>query len=253
METTEHIVACHLGLSEYAPTWELQKMLQARLIRAKRSEPQEKIPHVMLLVEHPHVYTLGKSGDRGNLLATEDELSETGARFVQIDRGGDITYHGPGQLVVYPILDMDYFYHDIHRYLRDLEEVVINTCGDFGVETTRVDGRTGVWIDPDGAGPARKICAMGIRCSRWVTMHGIGFNINTDLNRYNRIIPCGIQDGDVTSLAAEAPGPVSMAAATTGLLGHFSHQFNARIEHLDPAQAEAFLNTYLAPEAVPAR
>ena len=234
-------------------------MLQSRLIEAKRADPRRKIAHVVLLVEHPHVYTLGKSGDRAHLLATEEDLSRDGASFVQIDRGGDITYHGPGQLVVYPILDLDYFYHDIHRYLRDLEEAVIQTCADYGIAGTRVDGRTGVWIEhePDQASSSkqapvpRKICAMGVRCSRWVTMHGIGFNVNTELDRYDQIIPCGITDGDVTSVEREAGTSVPIEHIASQLLSHLGEQFDADISIKSGDDADAFLRAYLAPEIPP--
>jgi lipoyl(octanoyl) transferase len=272
MAERDQIVACMLGMSAYAPAWKLQRMIQSRLIAAKRSEPRERLPHVILLVEHPHVYTLGKSGDRAHLLASQEELDRDGASFVQIDRGGDITYHGPGQLVVYPILDLDFFYHDIHRYLRDLEESVIRTCAESGVVGTRVEGRTGVWIQEEGSlsvpavnhdissgsarnparNPARKICAMGIRCSRWVTMHGIGLNVNTDLQRYDQIIPCGITDGDVTSLAKEAEYAPQLRNVSTSLLSHIGDIFDADISILEGDDADTFLRAYLAPDVPPA-
>ncbi len=178
---------------------------------AKRQEPPQRIPHVFLLVEHPPVYTLGKNGRLDHLLLSEEALRARGAEFFHIDRGGDITFHGPGQLVGYPILDLDRFFTDIHRYLRELEETIIRTCADYGLQAGRVAGRTGVWIGPDARGPERKICAMGIRCSRWVTMHGFAFNLNTDLRFFSYIVPCGIADRGVTSLAAELDRPVDEA------------------------------------------
>jgi len=267
MADREQIMVCKLGMSSYGPTWELQKLLQKRLITAKRAEPRQHIQHVILLVEHPHVYTLGKSGDRANLLASEEDLDKLGASFVHIDRGGDITYHGPGQLVMYPILDMDYFYHDVHRFLRDLEDVVIRTCSDYGVAGTRIEGRTGVWILPDHRQvvlsdtadnrqvkptPARKICALGIRFSRWVSMHGIGFNISTDLDRYSQIIPCGITDGDVTSLERESESEVLMDEVAERILSHFGDIFNADLSVINGIEADTFLKTYLAPDVPPA-
>lgn len=247
MREQEPIVVCKLGRVEYEPTWALQKQLQDKLVAAKRSIPKEKLSHVMLLLEHPPVYTLGKSGDRNNLLANAEDLSDANATFVHVDRGGDITYHGPGQLVLYPILDLDYFYTDIHRYLRELEDVVIRTCEEYGVVADRVAGRTGVWIPPSAPSElARKICAMGIRCSRWVTMHGIGFNLNTEMERYEQIIPCGISDGDVTSLARETGGVVDEAAVQNALLSHFENVFGAKITIYEGSDAQDFLAMYLA-------
>jgi lipoyl(octanoyl) transferase len=203
MATPQTVVVCDVGRAAYAPTWALQQRIQDRLIEAKRSDPPEAVPHVLLLVEHPPVYTLGKSGDADNLLLSEDELNARGASFFHIDRGGDITFHGPGQLVGYPILDLDRFFTDLGRYLRTLEEVIVRTCAGYGLDATRVDGRTGTWIGPDARGLERKICAMGVRCSRWVTMHGFAFNVNTDLDYFDYIVPCGIADRGVTSLAHE--------------------------------------------------
>lgn len=239
------VVVCHLGRVTYVPAWDLQKQIQARLIAAKRQEPPDEIPHVLLLVEHPPVYTLGKSGDAANLLLSEAELTTRGAVFYPIDRGGDITFHGPGQLVGYPILDLDRFFTDIHRYLRELEEAVILMCADYGLDAGRVDGRTGVWIGPDAAGPERKVCAMGIRCSRWVTMHGFALNLNTDLSFFSHIIPCGIDDREVTSLAQELGRPVDEAAIRERLLHHFAQRFDANVTYLTGMAAFSYLETLL--------
>ena len=235
------VVVCELGRVAYEPAWAVQKAVQARLIAAKRATPPEALPHVLLLVEHPPVYTLGKSGDAAHLLLSEDALRARGASFFRIDRGGDITFHGPGQLVGYPILDLDRVFTDIHRYLRELEDVVIRTCADDGVHGGRVEGRTGVWIGPDARGPERKICAFGIRCSRWVTMHGFALNLNTDLAFFDHIVPCGIADRGVTSLARELDRPADEAAVRDRLLHHFSVRFGASLTRLAGADAFAFL------------
>ncbi|HMB94028.1 MAG TPA: lipoyl(octanoyl) transferase LipB [Rhodothermales bacterium] len=239
------VVVCHLGRIAYVAAWNLQKQIQARLIAAKRREPPETIPHVLLLVEHPPVYTLGKSGDASNLLLSEKELAARGAAFYPIDRGGDITFHGPGQLVGYPILDLDRFFTDIHRYLRELEETVILTCADYGLSAGRVEGRTGVWVEPDASGPERKICAMGIRCSRWVTMHGFALNLNTDLSFFDHIVPCGINDRGVTSLAQETGAPIDEAALHERLLVHFAACFDTDLHPLTGTEAFAYLETLL--------
>ncbi|ACY49138.1 lipoyl(octanoyl) transferase LipB [Rhodothermus marinus] len=241
----EPVVVCHLGRVAYKPSWDLQKLLQARLVAAKRQEPPQRIPHVFLLVEHPPVYTLGKNGRLDHLLLSEEALRARGAEFFHIDRGGDITFHGPGQLVGYPILDLDRFFTDIHRYLRELEETIIRTCADYGLQAGRVAGRTGVWIGPDARGPERKICAMGIRCSRWVTMHGFAFNLNTDLRYFSYIVPCGIADRGVTSLAAELDRPVDEAEVRARLLRHFAERFEATLTVHEGDEAFAFLEDYL--------
>ena len=211
----------------YREAWALQQRLQDELVAAKRAGPPRALPHAVLVVEHPPVYTLGKSGDAANLLASEAELARLGATFVPVDRGGDITFHGPGQVVVYPILDLDRLYtpegeslHDLHRYLRELEEVVIRTCAAWGVTADRVAGRTGVWVGPDARGDERKVCAMGVRCSRWVTMHGLALNVTTDLGWFDRIVPCGIDDRGVTSLARESDRPATFDAVADRLLVH---------------------------------
>ncbi|NNF58940.1 MAG: lipoyl(octanoyl) transferase LipB [Rhodothermaceae bacterium] len=245
----KHIIACHLGPMDYAPAWALQRRIQARLIAAKRSDPATTLPHVLLMVEHPPVYTLGKSGDASNLLLSEEALAAHGATFHRIDRGGDITFHGPGQFVGYPILDLDRFFTDIHRYLRELEEAVARTCADYGLDARRVEKRTGVWIGPDVRGLERKICAMGIRCSRWVTMHGFAFNLNTDLRFFDYIVPCGITDRGVTSLAAEVGHPIDEAEARGRFLAHFAARFGAEVELREGPSAHDFLAEMLAPES----
>lgn len=246
----QHIVICDLGRVEYEPAWELQKRIQARLIEAKRSDPPEAIPHVMLLVEHPPVYTLGKSGDAGNLLASEELLQKRGATFHHIDRGGDITYHGPGQIVGYPILDLDRFFTDIHRYLRELEGAVIDTCTGYGVLGRRIEGRTGVWIGPDERGFERKICAMGIRCSRWVTMHGFAFNVDTELDYFDLIVPCGISDRTATSLVNELGRNVETHEVKERLVERIAERFAATTAWLESDTAREYLEAYLAAERV---
>jgi lipoyl(octanoyl) transferase len=178
----------------------------------------------LLFVEHPHVYTMGKSGDLGNLLADDERLKAINAEFFRTNRGGDITYHGPGQLVGYPILDLDEYFTDIHRYLRTLEEVIIATLADYGLKGDRSPGETGVWLDV-GSPFARKICAMGVRASRWVTMHGWAFNLNTDLRYFEYIIPCGIKDKAVTSLQRELGRPVDESEVKALVAGHFARLF----------------------------
>ncbi|MEM9665459.1 MAG: lipoyl(octanoyl) transferase LipB, partial [Bacteroidota bacterium] len=246
----QSIIACHLGRLDYPAAWALQKDLQALLIRAKRQTPPRPQPHLLLLVEHPPVYTLGRNGDASNLLLSEAALAARGATFHHIDRGGDITFHGPGQLVGYPILDLDRFFTDIHRYLRELEHAVIQTCADYGVHAGRSDRGTGVWVGPDERGAERKICALGIRCSRWVTMHGFAFNLNTDLSFFESIVPCGIPDRGVTSLAHELGEPVEEAAVRTQLLPHLARRFDADLHVIDdPAEAAEFLRKQL--DAIP--
>lgn len=200
------IIFKDLGQKDYKETWDYQEQLFQSVIdekRKNRSEGTANPTHnYFLFVEHPHVYTLGKSGDISNLLIDEKALQAKGATFYKINRGGDITYHGPGQIVGYPILDLDNFFTDIHKYLRFLEETIILTLKDYGISATRSEGETGVWIDV-GTPFARKICAMGVRSSRWVTMHGFAFNVNADLGYFDNIIPCGIRGKAVTSLNVE--------------------------------------------------
>lgn len=237
-----------MGRLEYEAAWTLQQQLQARLIKNKRSAEPKNIPHVCLLVEHPPVFTLGKSGDESNLIASQAELEAAGATFVKIDRGGDITYHGPGQIVGYPILDLDRFYTDIHRYLRDLEDVVIRTCSTFGIEAGRFDGKTGVWITSQ-KGSERKICAMGIRCSRWVTMHGFALNVATEIDHFSMIVPCGIQDRGVTSMEMELLQIVNRHDVESEIVEKFAEVFGIRAQILDSDDAQSFLTTYLDEKA----
>jgi len=196
----------NLGLIDYKEAWDYQEKIFKETVNQKiqirKGERTDSTKNFILFCEHPHVYTLGKSGDKDHLLLSDKDLAENNASFYAINRGGDITYHGPGQMVVYPILDLDHFFSDIHKYLRYLEEAVIQTLKTFGIESSRVDGLTGVWIEGETA-RARKICAIGVKSSRWVTMHGIGFNVNSDLSYFSHIIPCGIQDKSVTSMEQE--------------------------------------------------
>lgn len=209
-------------MKPYREAWDLQAAEQrARVdakLRVRRGEHVDPLPDLLLFVEHPHVYTLGKSGDAAHLLRME-------ADFVKIDRGGDITYHGPGQVVGYPILDLERRYTDIHRYLRELEEVIIRVCADYGIEAGREEGLTGVWTAQG------KICAMGIKCSRWVTMHGFALNVNTDLGWFGHIVPCGIPDKPVTSLQAILGRPVDAAEVKGRIIGHMAAVFEAQLEN----------------------
>jgi lipoyl(octanoyl) transferase len=217
-----------LGLIDYKEAWDLQEGLFKETIdlkiRIRNGESELKTDNHLLFCQHPHVYTLGKSGSEDNLLLDDQALTEKGARYYKINRGGDITYHGPGQLVVYPIFDLDHFFTDIHKYMRFLEESVIQTLAEFGIESGRVDGLTGVWIEGDTP-RARKICAMGVKSSRWVTMHGIGFNVNSDLSYFSHIIPCGIEDKAVTSMQQELGHEVDMAKVSAMLKEKLADQF----------------------------
>ena len=203
-----------LGLIDYKQCWDYQTKLfdasvQLKIKNRKFPENRVSTKNHLIFCEHPHVYTLGKSGDLKNLLIDGPKRKEKNISFYKINRGGDITYHGPGQLVVYPILDLDYFFSDIHKYLRLLEESVILTLADYGVTGQRLDGFTGVWVNAEKETP-RKICAIGVKCSRWVTMHGIGFNINSNLDYFKHIVPCGIEDKSVTSLQKETNQKIDM-------------------------------------------
>ncbi len=208
-QITRNVIFRDLGLIDYKDAWDIQENLFQEVIARKVSNrtlpnDQQVLPkHYLLFCEHPHVFTLGRSGDEANLVIKESDLPNVQATFYKNNRGGDITYHGPGQIVGYPILDLDFFFTDIHKYLRFLEEAVILTLKNYGIESGRIEGLTGVWLDPENKVKARKICALGVRCSRWVTMHGFAFNVNTDLNYFNYIIPCGITDKQVTSLEKE--------------------------------------------------
>ncbi len=237
----QRVIACDIGHIAYGPAWDLQRRLQQRLIHAHQ-EGDASLPHLFLLVEHPHVYTLGKNGNISHLLLSEERLQAIGAAFFPIDRGGDITYHGPGQLVGYPILDLNRLFTDLHRYLRTLEEIIIRTCATYGIEAYRVPGRTGVWTG--ASGEERKICAMGIRTSRWVTMHGFAFNINTQLEYFSYIIPCGIADRGVTSLAKELGHPVDEEEVKAEILRHFEELFDVDLTLLKGPAARQFVDTF---------
>jgi lipoyl(octanoyl) transferase len=222
-----------LGLKDYKETWDYQEELFRNIIdlkiRNRREELELETPNHFLFVEHPHVYTLGKSGDLSNLLVSEEKLKEINATFYKINRGGDITYHGPGQIVGYPILDLENFFTDIHKYLRFLEEMVILTLAEYGLKAERSKGETGVWLDV-GTPFARKICAMGVRASRWVTMHGFALNVNSDLGYFDHMIPCGIKGKAVSSLNVElGKAEVSMTEVKAKLLHHFTSLFEAKM------------------------
>jgi len=221
-----------LGLIDYKQCWDFQEELFAEILAVKSSNRKENktvsTKNHLIFCEHPHVYTLGKSGDEKNLLVNEDYLKSRGATFHKINRGGDITYHGPGQIVGYPILDLDNFFTDIHKYLRFLEEAVILTLKEYGLESERSPGETGVWFDV-GTPKARKICALGVKSSRWVTMHGFAFNVNSDLSYFGNIIPCGITDKSVTSLQKELGKEINMNEVRNKLKAHLVELFKMEI------------------------
>ncbi|WP_298712945.1 lipoyl(octanoyl) transferase LipB [Chitinophaga sp.] len=231
----QQIIVNDLGRIPYRDAWDLQEKLLREDTDAKaaaRGAGAGAIPqtrHHLLFCEHPAVYTLGKSGDMDHLLVSDEELAARGIQFVQTNRGGDITFHGEGQIVGYPILDLERFYTDIGRYLRNLEEVIIRTIGDYGLAGERSKGETGVWLDPAIPGRARKICAMGVRCSRWVTMHGFALNVNTDLSYFNNIVPCGIQDKSVTSLQKETGRALPVEEVRARIVHHFADIFDAEM------------------------
>lgn len=220
-----------LGNRDYKSTWEYQEELFKDIVDLKIKNRREELdlptPNYLLFVEHPHVYTLGKSGDLENLLLNEKQLEAKGATFYKINRGGDITYHGPGQIVGYPILDLENFFTDIHKYLRLLEESIIITLAEYGLESGRSEGETGVWLGV-GTPFARKICAMGVRASRWVTMHGFALNVNVDLGYFDNIIPCGIRGKGVTSLNVElGVEKVDEEEVKARILNHLKQLFEA--------------------------
>ena len=262
----QEVTFMDLGNMDYSSAWDYQeRLLQHNVhiktemrLRAERyvpavidqqppqsaanGQPESIVPdtgivpgtrHYLLFVEHPPVYTLGKSGHMENILIGEQGMKEKGIQFFQTNRGGDITFHGPGQLVGYPILDLEKFYTDIGRYLRNLEEVFILLLADYGIRGDRSPGETGVWIQPGVKGRERKICAIGVRCSRWITMHGFAFNVNTDLSYFNDIVPCGIQDKQVTSLEKELGRPVPMAEVQAAAKHHFEVVFGVKLRELD--------------------
>jgi lipoyl(octanoyl) transferase len=234
----------NLGLQDYKEAWEYQeKLFQATIdlkIKNRRENLLTETPNYLLFVEHPHVYTLGKSGDIENLLLNESQLEAKGATYYKVNRGGDITYHGPGQIVGYPILDLENFFTDIHKYLRFMEEVMILTMADYGLKGTRSDGETGVWLDV-GTPFARKICAMGVRASRWVTMHGFALNVNVNLGYFDNIIPCGIRGKAVTSLQAELGREINETEVKEKILHYFSELFDAEIINTAPGTEKPLL------------
>lgn len=230
-----------LGAISYKKAWDYQQVLQKELIERKRLNRQrtvEGLPpiaqhHYLLFCEHPPVYTLGKSGSMDHLLLNETELEKEGFEFYKINRGGDITYHGPGQIVGYPIFDLDCFFTDIHRYVRFLEEAVILTLADYGIESYRIEGFTGVWLPKTNNQSKRKICAIGVHLSRWVTMHGFAFNVNTQLEHFQHIIPCGIEDKDkdVTSVQRELGRQIDLEEIKGRLKGHIAALFGFEFQN----------------------
>lgn len=226
-----------LGLIDYQEAWDLQESMMQDALKIKSIKFQKdadltNIPAIenhLLLVQHPHVFTLGKSGAMENLLVNNQHLKDIGATFVKTNRGGDITYHGPGQMVAYPILDLEQYVTDLGKYMRNLEEVVIQTIGEFGIKGDRLEGSTGVWLDPQDPMKARKICAMGVKCSRWITMHGLALNVNADLNYFNFIVPCGITDKAVTSMDKELGTAVDEAAVKKVFLEKFAAIFESKL------------------------
>ncbi|MEP1034039.1 lipoyl(octanoyl) transferase LipB [Ekhidna sp.] len=225
----------HLGLKDYQEAWDYQEKLFKDTVNRKilnRKLPEEEqveTKDYLIFCEHPHVYTLGKSGNENHLLANAAFLKEKEATFYKINRGGDITYHGPGQIVGYPILDLDHFFTDIHKYLRYLEEAVILTLKEYGIASGRIEGLTGVWLDWEDERKARKICAIGVKSSRWVTMHGFAFNVNTNLEYFNYIVPCGIQDKAVTSLEKEMGRRIDIKEVETKLKKHLASTFEMEL------------------------
>ena len=233
-EKNKRVLCEDLGLIDYKICWDYQEELQQKIVSKKtlnRSLPdseQQTTNNYILFVEHPHVYTLGKSGDENNLLISTEFLKNINATYYKINRGGDITYHGPGQLVVYPILDLENFFTDIHKYLRLLEEVVIKILDDYGIKSGRSTGETGVWLDADTK-KARKICAIGVHCSRWVTKHGLAFNVNADMSYFQHIVPCGITDKAVTSLEKELGRKVDMEEVKRRFKKYFAEIFECEL------------------------
>jgi len=238
----EQVIFQDLGQMEYKTAWDYQeKLLQENVRRKSLVCSQESIvndselqtpdselqtQNYLLFVEHPPVYTLGKSGNENNLLINENEREEKGVQYFKINRGGDITFHGPGQIVGYPILDLEKFYTDIGKYLRNIEETIILTLAEYGIRAGRSPGETGVWIDADIKGKERKICAIGVRTSRWITMHGFALNVNTDLSFFNNIIPCGIQNKQVTSIEQELGRKIDVEEAKEKVKRNFEKVFD---------------------------
>lgn len=231
----KEIEVVDLGMVDYMKGWDYQtdlfeKTIQIKLDNRKLPESEHQAtPNFLLFCEHPHVFTLGKSGKEDNLLASEELLKKRKAKYYKTNRGGDITYHGPGQIVGYPILDLENFFTDIHKYMRLMEEAVILTLGAFGISSGRFEGLTGVWLDPRTI-HARKICAMGVKTSRWVTMHGFALNVNTDLSYFENIVPCGISDKNVTSMQKELKRPVDMEDVRKSLIANFVEVFEMSLK-----------------------
>jgi lipoyl(octanoyl) transferase len=224
-----------LGLIDYKKAWDYQVLLFDKTLAVKTAnrnltvDKQQPTDNYLVFCEHPHVYTLGKTGKEENLLIPKEELHTINATYYQINRGGDITYHGPGQIVGYPILDLENFFTDIHRYMRSLEEAVILTLADYNVQAGRIEGLTGVWINEENPGSAKKICALGVKTSRWVTMHGFAFNVNCDLTYFDHIVPCGIADKGVKSLEREFGRTVDFDEVNSKLMHHISNVFKMKL------------------------
>ncbi|MGB5026928.1 MAG: lipoyl(octanoyl) transferase LipB [Chitinophagaceae bacterium] len=226
----EQIIFQDLGKMPYQAAWDYQeKLLQENVKRKSTVGGQQLTVNHLLFVEHPPVYTLGKSGNKDNVLMTDDELQANNIEFFHTNRGGDITFHGPEQIVGYPILDLEKFYTDIGKYLRNIEEVIILTMAAYGIKGDRSAGETGVWIEPGVPGKERKICAIGVRCSRWITMHGFAFNVNTDLSYFNNIIPCGIVNKQVTSMQKELGHSLDMQEVKEKVKSNFERVFEAEL------------------------
>ena len=231
----KEVIWKRIKVVDYKEAWDLQEKLFSEIIDLKinnrklAEEEQVLTPNYVISCQHPHVYTLGKSGKPDNLLLDEVGLEDKDAKYYKINRGGDITYHGPGQLIVYPLLDLDNFFTDIHKYMRFLEESVILTCRDFGLDVGRIKGLTGVWLDYEKQIRPRKICAMGVKTSRWVSMHGLALNVNTDLDYFKNIVPCGIADKEVTSMSNELGFTLDFEEVESILLSHLSKLFEMNL------------------------
>ena len=233
MSNSKKVIVRNLGSVDFEESFKIQKQIQNEIIDIKLNNRKNNLnlstPNYLLFMEHTHVYTLGNSGDDKNLLFNEKELDKKGIKFIKTNRGGDITYHGPGQLVCYPIFDLENFYTDIHRYLRDLEEIIVGTLDHFGIVAFGNPNETGVWLDI-GSKNERKICAMGIKVSRWVTMHGLALNVNTDLSYFEGIIPCGINNKGVTSINNELSQKVDLKKVREIKIKNFEKKFNVIID-----------------------
>ena len=238
LQKNKTVALRYLGEIDYKEAWDYQTELFTTIVDSKKqnrlreNEGQDPLStkNYLLMVEHPHVYTLGKSGDEAHLLLNEQGLKEKKATYYKINRGGDITYHGPGQIVGYPILDLDNFFTDIHKYLRLIEEAIILTLADYGIKAGRIEKLTGVWLDHEEQKDPRKICAIGVKTSRWVTMHGFAFNVNTDLDYFNNIVPCGISDKAVTSMEKELGAPQDMQEVQSKVVKHLAELFEMELE-----------------------